>query len=486
MDKNLSSLIIIFGGTGDLSYRKLIPSIFSLYKKGHFKDLVVISTGLENISIKEYRNKVKQVLLKQENSEILNLFLDNIFYFQQNVEDKSSWKKLKEFSNDIDKKYCLEGNRLFYLAMNPQFFKITTQSISQSDLSDTNGFSRLIIEKPFGKNLKSAEDLNKHIRQYFKEEQIFRIDHYLGKELVQNIESLRFGNTIFEPLWNNKYISNIQITLAETLGIEDRGQYYDSTGALKDMVQNHGLQILSLLAMEKPKSRNSEDIRLKKVEILNNIKVLKGDCVNKHFVRGQYSNGTINKEPVLSYNEEKGIKNDSKTETFVAGKILINNRRWEGTPFYIRTGKRLSKKATEVVIEFKKTNNELRYENNNEDTSCNLLVINIEPNAAISLYIYENKSNRNNRRHNMKLHNSIEKNKTMAAYETLICDALVGDQTNFVHWDELKQSWNFIDHINKEWITSDKSIPQYLPGSYGPEESDQLLEHDGFKWWNDL
>ncbi|MDU6028780.1 MAG: hypothetical protein E6Y89_03920, partial [Staphylococcus epidermidis] len=272
MDKNLSSLITIFGGTGDLSYRKLLPSIFNLYKKGHFKKLVIISTGLEDISDEEYRSKVKQILLSQENFEMVNLFLDNIFYFQQNVEDKTSWNKLKELSNDIDKKYCLDGNRLFYLAMNPQFFKIITQSISQSGLSDTNGFSRLIIEKPFGKDLKSAEDLNKHIRQYFKEEEIFRIDHYLGKEMVQNIESLRFGNTIFEPLWNNKYISNVQITLSETLGIEDRGQYYDSTGALKDMVQNHALQILTLIAMEKPESRNSKDIRLKKIELLNNIK----------------------------------------------------------------------------------------------------------------------------------------------------------------------------------------------------------------------
>ncbi len=355
MDKNLSSLITIFGGTGDLSYRKLLPSIFNLYKKGHFKKLVIISTGLEDISDEEYRSKVKQILLRRENFEMVNLFLDNIFYFQQNVEDKTSWNKLKELSNDIDKKYCLDGNRLFYLAMNPQFFKIITQSISQSGLSDTNGFSRLIIEKPFGKDLKSAEDLNKHIRQYFKEEEIFRIDHYLGKEMVQNIESLRFGNTIFEPLWNNKYISNVQITLSETLGIEDRGQYYDSTGALKDMVQNHALQILTLIAMEKPESRNSKDIRLKKIELLNNIKFLKGADVHKYFVRGQYINGIINETSIMSYHEEKGVDSDSTTETFVAGKVLINNRRWEGTPFYIRTGKRLGKKATEIVIEFKKT-----------------------------------------------------------------------------------------------------------------------------------
>ncbi|HDJ4208237.1 TPA: glucose-6-phosphate dehydrogenase [Staphylococcus aureus] len=486
MDKNLSSLITIFGGTGDLSYRKLLPSIFNLYKKGHFKKLVIISTGLEDISGEEYRSKVKQILLSRENFEMVNLFLDNIFYFQQNVEDKTSWNKLKELSNDIDKKYCLDGNRLFYLAMNPQFFKIITQSISQSGLSDTNGFSRLIIEKPFGKDLKSAEDLNKHIRQYFKEEEIFRIDHYLGKEMVQNIESLRFGNTIFEPLWNNKYISNVQITLSETLGIEDRGQYYDSTGALKDMVQNHALQILTLIAMEKPESRNSKDIRLKKIELLNNIKFLKGADVHKYFVRGQYINGIINETPIMSYHEEKGVDSDSTTETFVAGKVLINNRRWEGTPFYIRTGKRLGKKATEIVIEFKKNNNTLRYENNNEDTDCNLLVINIEPNAKISLYIYENKSNRNNRSHNMKIYNSIDKNQVVDAYESLICDALIGNQTNFVHWEELKQSWEFIDYISTEWKKSNVTIPQYKPGSFGPKESDQLLKQDNFEWWNNL
>ena len=334
--------------------------------------------------------------------------------------------------------------------------------------------------------MKSAEDLNKHIRQYFKEEEIFRIDHYLGKEMVQNIESLRFGNTIFEPLWNNKYISNVQITLSETLGIEDRGQYYDSTGALKDMVQNHALQILTLIAMEKPESRNSKDIRLKKIELLNNIKFLKGADVHKYFVRGQYINGIINETPIMSYHEEKGVNSDSTTETFVAGKLLINNDRWKGTPFYIRTGKRLNKKAIEVVIEFKKLNSKLIYENDNEDVDCNLMVINIEPNAQISLYIYENKSTRNNRNHNIQIYNLIDKKQVVDAYESLICDALIGNQTNFVHWEELKHSWEFIDYISTEWKKSNVTIPQYKPGSFGPKESDQLLKQDNFEWWNNL
>lgn len=486
MDKNLSALITIFGGTGDLSYRKLIPSVFNLYQKGHFNKLVILSTGLEDIDSNKYREKLKNILPQKEDPKIIDTFLDTVFYLKQDVEDSSSWQRLRQLTDQIDKEYNLSGNRLFYIAMNPHFFKNITKNIKKHGLADTSGFSRIIIEKPFGEDFNSAENLNNYIRQYFNEEDIFRIDHYLGKDMVQSIENLRFNNTIFEPIWNNKYISNIQITSSETLGVEKRGAYYDTTGALKDMVQNHLLQILALVAMERPSNKTSTDLRDRKIDVLKHLKVLKGPEAEKNFVRGQYDEGIVNNTPIIAYNNEKNVNNNSSTETFVSGKLLIDNDRWRGTPFYIRTGKRMKNKSIDIVIEFKKLNNNLTSEINNRYADCNLLVINIEPKETISLYI-SNKSLKHNKNQPIKLHSSsTNKPKSIDAYETLICDALIGDQTNFTHWEELKYSWKFIDNIKEAWSDSNITISKYTPGTYGPKESNELLENDGFIWWNNV
>ena len=267
MKQNISALITIFGATGDLSYRKLFPSIYNLFQKGYFgKSIAIIGTGLDELTTEEFRQQVKLSIKNQiEKPRDIDEFLYHLFYQQQNVNQQESYEQLLQLSQDLDEEFNLEGNRLFYLAMSPNFFGTVTNNLKDSGLTNVQGFSRVIIEKPFGDDLKSAEKLNNQIRKSFKEEEIFRIDHYLGKEMIQNIERLRFGNTIFEPLWNNKYISNIQITSSETLGIEDRGTYYESSGALKDMVQNHLLQMVSLLAMEVPSSRKSNDIRKEKV-----------------------------------------------------------------------------------------------------------------------------------------------------------------------------------------------------------------------------
>ncbi|WP_438830265.1 glucose-6-phosphate dehydrogenase [Staphylococcus cohnii] len=490
LKQNISALITIFGATGDLSYRKLFPSIYNLFQKGYFgKSIAIIGTGLDELTTEEFRQQVKLSIKNQiEKPRDIDEFLYHLFYQQQNVNQQESYEQLLQLSQDLDEEFNLEGNRLFYLAMSPNFFGTVTNNLKDSGLTNVQGFSRVIVEKPFGDDLKSAEKLNNQIRKSFKEEEIFRIDHYLGKEMIQNIERLRFGNTIFEPLWNNKYISNIQITSSETLGIEDRGTYYESSGALKDMVQNHLLQMVSLLAMEVPSSRKSNDIRKEKVRVLKSLKSLKKEEIKQNFVRGQYDEGVINNETVLAYKDEPNVDSKSITETFVAGKIEIDNSRWSGVPFYIRTGKRMYKKAIQIVIEFKKNPMNIYYDTPEENES-NLLVINVQPNEGFSLCVNGKKSNQNDEMQVVKLPYIMptkDKMNTVDAYENLIYDVLIGDQTNFSHWEELMYSWKFIDKIKSVWNEEPPAFPNYKSGSYGPNESEKLLDRDGLNWWNNL
>lgn len=487
LGKNISALITIFGATGDLSYRKLFPSIYNLFQKGYFAEsFALIGTGLNELTTEEFRKQVRVSIQNHiDNPKEIESFLNHLFYKQQDVNSKESYTSLLQLSQELDEQFSLEGNRLFYLAISPNFFGIITNHLKKSGLTQTKGFKRIIIEKPFGDDFKSAEKLNQQIRNAFEEDEIFRIDHYLGKEMIQNIERLRFGNTIFEPLWNNKYISNIQITSSEILGVEERGTYYESSGALKDMVQNHLLQIVSLLAMERPTSRRADDIVREKVQVLKALKNVEPIEINQNFVRGQYDKGIINNETVPAYRSETNVNKNSTTETFVAGKIEINNARWSGVPFYIRTGKRMSKKTIQIVIEFKKNPRNIYYENN----KANLLVINVQPNEGFSLYVNSKKSNQNNEMQIVDLSYIMpinDKMNTVDAYENLMFDTLLGDQTNFTHWTELVHSWLFIDEIEKVWSYKQPNFPNYKAGENGPKESDELLEKDGLSWWNEL
>ncbi|MDF0067801.1 glucose-6-phosphate dehydrogenase, partial [Staphylococcus pseudintermedius] len=355
-------------------------------------------------------------------------------------------------------------------------------------LTNTKGFKRLVIEKPFGSDLKSAEELNEQIRRSFKEEEIFRIDHYLGKDMVQNIEVLRFSNAMFEPLWNNKYISNIQVTSSEVLGVEDRGGYYETSGALKDMVQNHMLQMVALLAMEPPISLNSDDIRAEKVKVLKSLHVLQPDEVRNQFVRGQYDQGFINGQEVKAYREEDKVAADSTTPTFVSGKVEIDNFRWAGVPFYIRTGKRMKRKSIQVVVEFKEVPMNLYYQKD-KHLDSNLLVINIQPNEGVSIHLNGKKYVQGIETEPVQLSYAMsaqDKMNTVDAYENLLYDVLKGDATNFTHWEELKSTWKFVDSIQQAWDHFEPEFPNYESGTNGPLDSDLLLSRDGFKWWNDI
>lgn len=487
---HVPALITIFGATGDLSHRKLFPSLFHLYQQDNLDERVaIIGIGRRELTNDDFRAQVKSSIQEHvQDTKHLDKFMQHVFYQPHDVSDEESYQKLLELSESLDREFSLDGNRVFYLAMAPRFFGVVTDFLKSSGLTNTKGFKRLVIEKPFGSDLKSAEELNEQIRRSFKEEEIFRIDHYLGKDMVQNIEVLRFSNAMFEPLWNNKYISNIQVTSSEVLGVEDRGGYYETSGALKDMVQNHMLQMVALLAMEPPISLNSDDIRAEKVKVLKSLHVLQPDEVRNQFVRGQYDQGFINGQEVKAYREEDKVAADSTTPTFVSGKVEIDNFRWAGVPFYIRTGKRMKRKSIQVVVEFKEVPMNLYYQKD-KHLDSNLLVINIQPNEGVSIHLNGKKYVQGIETEPVQLSYAMsaqDKMNTVDAYENLLYDVLKGDATNFTHWEELKSTWKFVDSIQQAWGHFEPEFPNYESGTNGPLDSDLLLSRDGFKWWNDI
>ena len=410
------------------------------------------------------------------------------FYYQaHNVDNTEEYQLLGQLADSLDQTYDLNGNRLFYLAMAPRFFGTISQHIKSENIMTEHGFNRLIIEKPFGTDYKTALQLNEEISASFKEEQIFRIDHYLGKEMIQNISAVRFGNNIFESLWNYKYIDNVQVTLAEAVGVEERGGYYDQSGALKDMLQNHILQVVALLAMEAPTVFSEEAIRAEKINALKSIRIYNEEEVKENFVRGQYSAGRLADTEFTSYNEEPGVDPNSQTETFLAGKFLIDNFRWAGVPFYVRTGKRMTEKGTRIHIVFKSTPINIFRDSNDLDSQLpeNVLTIYIQPTEGFSLTLNGKEVGdgfnidpvRLDYRHSQdNLYNSPE------AYEKLILDCLKGDATNFTHWDEVANSWKIVDGIKETWEKETTPIPHYPAGSMGPECAFELLEKEGHKW----
>lgn len=380
------AVIVIFGATGDLAKRKLYPSIHRLYKNGQIgEEFAVVGVGRRPWSNEDLRETVKTSVSSAGQKDIDD-FTSHFYYHPFDVTNPGSYQELNVLLDQLEHTYEIPNNRMFYLAMAPEFFGTIAKSLKNEGVTATNGWSRLVIEKPFGHDLPSAKELNKEIREAFTEDQIYRIDHYLGKQMVQNIEVIRFANALFEPLWNNRYISNIQITSSEDLGVEDRARYYEKSGALRDMVQNHILQMVALLAMEPPIKLNTEEIRSEKVKVLRALRPVAPNEVSDYFVRGQYQAGTIDGNSVPSYTDEHNVAPDSNTETFVSGKLLIDNFRWAGVPFYIRTGKRMKEKSTKIVVQFKDIPMNLYY-GNETNVNPNLLVIHIQPDEGITLYL---------------------------------------------------------------------------------------------------
>ncbi|RFU65628.1 glucose-6-phosphate dehydrogenase [Peribacillus glennii] len=486
-DNKPTALIMIFGATGDLAKRKLFPSIYRLFQKEQINKFAVVGVARRPLSNDEFQANVKDSILTfAGENEKVDEFASHFYYHSHDVSSSESYIQLKEIADRLDSHYQLEGNRIFYLAMAPEFFGTIAEQVKEQGLTDTNGYKRLVIEKPFGHSFESALELNEQIRTAFNEDEIYRIDHYLGKEMVQNIEVIRFANAIFEPLWNSRYISNIQVTSSETLGVEERGRYYEKSGALRDMVQNHILQMVALLAMEPPIRLTTEEIRSEKVRALRSLRPMKKDEVNQYFVRGQYAAGTLNGAQVPGYREEPMVDPDSNTETFVAGKLMIDNFRWAGVPFYIRTGKRMDIKSTKIVVQFKDIPMNLYYKTE-ETLHPNLLVIHIQPDEGITLLLNAKKTGTNMKSTPVQLsfsNKGTDRINTPEAYERLLYDSMRGDATNFTHWDEVALSWKFVDSISNYWeSTKETSFPNYESGTTGPKSADELLEKDGHSWW---
>lgn len=483
-----TSLVIIFGATGDLAKRKLFPSIYQLYKKKNIEKFAVIGVARRPLTDKQFQENVKDSIKTfGEADENIENFISHFYYHSHDVTNSESYVQLKKIADKLDNQYQLDGNRIFYLAMAPEFFGIIAEQVKEQGLTNTHGYKRLVIEKPFGTSFETAQVLNEQIRAAFNEEEIYRIDHYLGKEMVQNIEVIRFANALFEPLWNNRYIENIQVTSSEVLGVEERGRYYENSGALRDMVQNHLMQMVALLAMEPPIALTPKEIRSEKVRALRSLRPLTKEEVHTNFVRGQYGKGEVKGEMLPGYREEANVSTDSNTETYVAGKLMIDNFRWAGVPFYIRTGKRMNVKSTKIVVQFKDIPMNLYYKTK-ENLTPNLLVIHIQPEEGITLLLNVRKSGTTSDTKAVKLKVSSEGTdniNTPEAYEKLILDSMRGDATNFTHWDEVALSWKFVDTISEVWeSTKEENFPNYAAGTNGPQASDDLLEQDDHFWWD--
>lgn len=484
------STIVIFGATGDLAKRKLFPSIYRLFAGGKLSEnFAVVGVARRPWTTDELRDHVEQSVqdhVKMTENADIDEFTKHFFYQPFDVKDTASYQELNSLLGKLDNDFGIPGNRIFYLAMAPEFFGVIATNLRGQGLTETAGWKRLVIEKPFGHDYQSAKELNNQLRQTFSEDEIYRIDHYLGKEMVQNIEVIRFANAIFEPLWNNRYISNIQITSSESLGVEERGGYYEKSGALKDMVQNHMLQMVSLLAMEPPSRLTPYDIRNEKIKVFRSIRPIAKGEVDDYFVRGQYAPGDLDGKEVPGYRSEPNVDPESNTETFVAGKIMIDNFRWAGVPFYIRTGKRMGTKSTKIIVQFKDVPMDLYYQT--KIKRPNLLVITIQPDEGISLHMNAKASDPSGIQTTpIKLeycNNCVDAINTPEAYERLLYDCMNGDATNFTHWDEVALSWKYVDPISEAWSEKKAdSFPNYRAGSMGPEAAYELLKQDGFRWW---
>ncbi|WP_245954971.1 glucose-6-phosphate dehydrogenase [Paenibacillus flagellatus] len=486
------TLFFIFGATGDLARRKLFPAFYSLYREGKLSErFAVIGLARRPRTNEQFREDVSVSIrefarYKAEEDEQWEKFASHFHYMSLDINKPEAFGQLKELADRLDDSYDIGGNRLFYLALAPELFGSVSFNLRDGGLLDSPGWHRLVIEKPFGYDLPSAEKLNEQIRQVFQEDEVYRIDHYLGKEMVQNIEVVRFANAFFEPLWNNKHIANIQITLSETVGVEERGGYYDHAGALRDMGQNHMLQMITMMAMEPPSRMEPEDIRDEKVKVLRSLRVFRdAEEVRDNVVRGQYAAGEHKGKPLPAYRSEEGVPADSVTETYFAARVFVDNFRWAGVPFYIRTGKRLPVKTTEVVVEFKNMPENV-YFSRKTKLEPNLLVFRVNPTEGIYLKM-------NAKRPGsewgivpiaMDFCQSCEVGiNTPEAYERLLYDAARGDSTYFTRWDEVALAWKFVDRIEQAWREQHVDLHPYPAGSWGPEAAQALLARDGFKWW---
>ncbi len=494
MKKTENQMLVIFGASGDLTARKLIPAIFNLYKAKQLpENFVVLGASRSNLSDEDFRNRVvfESDYLKDKinglKEDEIKAFADKIYYEDLGGDYDTDYAPLRKRVESLKEKHDTSGNIMYYLSTPPTLYETIAANLADAGMNtQNNGWKRLIVEKPFGYSLETAKELNDGLHKYFTEPQIYRIDHYLGKETVQNLLVTRFSNSIFEPLWNRNYIDHVEITNAERVGVEKRGGYYDKSGALRDMFQNHLLQIVSLVVMEPPIGAEAEEIRNEKVKALKSLRVMKDEeTLHENTIRAQYVSSVVDGEPVKGYREEDGVDPNSTTETFAAIKFYVDNWRWHGVPFYVRTAKRMPTKVTEIVIHFKQPHHQLFSESGMHRD--NKLVIRIQPDEGILIKFGVKVPGQGFRVERANLdfyYSSLAETYVMEAYERLLLDAMQGDATLYARADEVEAAWEFVDPILNYWKDGkDVRMYGYAAGVWGPENSDELIEGDGF-WRN--
>jgi glucose-6-phosphate 1-dehydrogenase len=485
-------IMVIFGASGDLTRRKLIPALYDLAAQRRLPmEFAVVGISRTEMSHDEFRGKLHDALKDQRpgrvSDDVWESFSKGLFYLPGDSQKPETYEELRDFLGQLDDERGTEGNRIYYLSSSPSLFPTIVEHLGEAGMNrEENGaYARLVVEKPFGRDLMSARELNGDLRRYFEEGQIYRIDHYLGKDTVQNILALRFSNGIFEPIWNQHYVDHVQITVAEDIGVGTRGAFYEEAGALRDIVQNHVMQVLCLTAMEPPVTFDAESVREEKVKVLKAARPVPEDGVENYAVRGQYGRGWVFGEEVEGYREEEDVAADSTTETYVALKVFVDNWRWAGVPFYIRAGKRLPKKATEIAIQFHSTPHTPFARGETEGLEPNVLVIRIQPEERISLKIgakVPSVSGFEVSSVNMDLlYGTAFLEEAPDAYQRLLLDLMLGDPTLFIRADEAEGAWGILEPVMRAWSESEE-VPTYPAGTWGPNEADELLERDGREW----
>ncbi len=489
-------VMVIFGATGDLTKRKLFPALYNLAKEGFLpENFAIIGVGRQELETNDFRQKIiddlKGFIEGAPNKNLVKWFEERTYYTGGDFDDdKKLFKDIKDLLAEVCERHDIPQNFFYYLATPPQLFANVAGKIYKNGLGkEENGFwRRFIFEKPFGRDLESAKKLNYELAKILKENQIYRIDHYLGKETVQNILVFRFGNSIFEPIWNRNFIDSVQITVAEKLGVEQRGGYYDTAGALRDMIPNHIFQLITLTAMEPPVSFEADEVRDEQAKILHAIQPFSPEEVLHNAVRGQYAAGETDDKKVPAYRDEQSVASASNTETYAALKISIDNWRWADVPFYVRTGKHLSEKYTTIVIQFKKAPFVLFRDTSIERLTTNRIVIHIQPDEGITLHFGAKLPGPivNMGAVDMDFNYLEHFGKTVSTgYERLLYDCMTGDATLFQRADMVEASWKIVSPILDVWqAIPARDFPNYEAGTWGPPEADQLLEHDGRRWKN--
>jgi glucose-6-phosphate 1-dehydrogenase len=482
--------LVIFGATGDLAKRKLLPALYNLAHEGALPTRFnLIGSSRSEMSDDEYRTvareSISQFSRRPPDDKVLDALLENVRYVSGSFDDDSVYEQVKERAAGFDEEADVVFNRVFYLSTAPAFFSVIVGELGEHGLDHIEGADvRVVIEKPIGTNLREAQELNRAVLQVLDESQVYRIDHYLGKETVQNVMAFRFANMMFEPIWNRNFIDYVQITAAEDIGVGTRAGYYDKSGALRDLVQNHMLQLLSLLCMEPPVTFSADDVRDEKVKVLHSIHPPTPDEVSEMAVRAQYAGGVVGGEPAKGYLEEEGVPPDSTTETYTALHLEVDNWRWAGVPIYLRTGKRLARKVTEIAVSLKPVPHLAFQAEGSVGVQPNQLVLAMQPNEGVSLSLGAKIPGTRMRIRpvNMEfLYGSSFLSQSPEAYERLIMDAMRGDATLFTRDDEVEAQWTIIDPILEAWSKTPGPLPQYPAGSTGPEEANEILR-EGNRW----